>query len=264
MSIGKKHTFVICAHQESPFLENCIRSLLRQTVNDRIIIVTSTPNTYIRDASRRHGLDLYINEGKSGITQDWNYGYSCADTRYVTIAHQDDIYEKRYLETAMNYLDHSQKPLIFFSDYYEIRSGKKIDSNRLLQIKRLMLIPLRPGFFRGSKWIRRRILSLGNPICCPSVTFCKENLPPVVFRNHFRACEDWEAWEMLSRRDGDFLYSPRRLMGHRIHSDSETSSSIRDHVRSKEEYEMYCKFWPGFIAMKMSRLYSKGQESNQL
>lgn len=31
-------------------------------------------------------------------------------------------------------------------------------------------------------------------------------------------------------------------MGHRIHEESETSVIIGDNARSKEDYEMFCKF----------------------
>lgn len=37
------HTFAVCAYRESPFLEDCVRSLVRQTVKSRILIATSTP-----------------------------------------------------------------------------------------------------------------------------------------------------------------------------------------------------------------------------
>ena len=38
------HTFVVCAYKESPYLGECIESLLQQTKKSRILISTSTPN----------------------------------------------------------------------------------------------------------------------------------------------------------------------------------------------------------------------------
>lgn len=258
------HTFAVCAYKESPYLEACIRSLLDQTVPSDILIATSTPNAFISEIADRYQIPLYVNEGEGGITQDWNFAYTRTRSKYVTIAHQDDVYEPDYLAHALEKLEASDRPLIFFSDYFEIRNGERTYQNRLLQIKRLMLLPIRlPGAER-SKWIRRRILSFGSPICCPSVTFAKENLPYVVFRHGFRACEDWEAWEMISRLRGDFLYSPEPLMGHRIHEESETSAIIGDHMRTEEEYTMYRKFWPAPIAGLLNREYAKAQSSNHL
>lgn len=264
----EKHTFAICAYKESPYLEECIKSLKSQTVKSNIIIVTSTPNQFISDLSEKYHLPYFVNMGEGGITQDWNFGYKCAKEKYgselVTIAHQDDIYEKNYLEAMYACINNSKKPLIFFGDYYEIRENKRVSRNKLLMVKRTMLLPLRIKIFQRSKWIRRRILSLGSPICCPSVTFAVNNLPEVVFENHYRACEDWEAWEKISRIKGDFLYFPKLLMGHRIHNESETTAAIGDNKRTKEEFEMFCKFWPKSIARIILKQYSKSQKFNQL
>ena len=258
------HTFAICAYKESPYLEECICSLKKQTVKSRIIMETSTPNEYIRKLADKYQIPLYINEGESGITQDWNYAYRCADSKYVTIAHQDDVYRKDYLERAMRAVKQFEKPLIFFSDYYELRDGKIVKSNTLLRVKRLMLLPLRPKFAQKSQFIRRRILSFGSPICCPSVLYVKENLPKVIFKDGFRSCEDWEAWEMLSKRRGAFVYDSSALMCHRIDAGSETSAIIGDHARRDEEYIMYCKFWPSWFAKLLNRQYAKGQKSNNM
>lgn len=259
------HTFAICAYKESPYLEECIKSIKTQTLKSNVIMVTSTPCDYIECIAKKYDIPYFVNKGEGGITQDWNFGYACAkSSKYITIAHQDDTYKEEYLSEALSMLDKSKKSLIFFSDYCEIRDGKEVVKNRLLTIKRIMLLPLRLKCLQKSKWVRRRILSLGSPICCPSVTFAAENLPEVIFKNGFRACEDWEAWEMISKLPGEFLYSPRILMGHRIHADSETSAIIGDNKRSDEEYRMFCKFWPKSIAGLITKIYASGQKSNTL
>ncbi len=264
MKSYKNHTFAVCAYKESPYLEECVHSLEAQTVQSNIIIVTSTPNEYIKGLADGHRIPYIVNTGEGGITQDWNFAYAQAKTKFITIAHQDDVYDSNYLETMLALAKNVKRPLIFFSDYYEIREGMKVTKNRLLTIKRLMLLPLRIRLLWNSRWVRRRILSMGSPICCPSVMFAAENLPEVVFRNRFRACEDWEAWEALSRLKGAFVYSTKLLMGHRIHEDSETSAIIGDNMRSVEEYEMYRKFWSAWIAKFLVRQYAKGQDSNKL
>lgn len=262
--MAMQHTFVICAYKESPFLENCILSLKKQSLKSNIIMVTSTPNEYISELAEKYEISLFVNEGEKGIVQDWNFGYSKAKTPYVTIAHQDDIYFKNYTKTAFEYLSGTKHPLIFFSNYYELREGRYIKSNRLLRIKRLMLIPLQMKSLQSSIFVRRRILSLGSPICCPSVMYAKNNLPDVIFKVGFRSNEDWEAWEMISRFKGDFLYSTKPLMAHRIHEESETSAIIADNKRSEEDLEFYSRFWPKWMAKILVRLYAKGQESNRL
>ncbi|NCB92997.1 MAG: glycosyltransferase family 2 protein [Clostridia bacterium] len=258
------HTFAICAYKESPYLEECIRSLKKQKQKSRIIIATSTPNEYISKLAEKYDIKVYVNEGEKGITQDWNFAYHMTDTDLVTIAHQDDIYLPGYSEKIIRLMESADQPLIAFSDYGELRDGQRIANNLLLNIKRIMLLPLRLHVAQSSRFVRRRILSMGNPIGCPAVTFMKENLPQTVFQSGFRSDEDWEAWEMISRLKGSFLYLPKIGMLHRIHGDSETSVILGDNARVEEDYVMFCKFWPKPIARLLVKFYSKSEKSNRL
>ncbi len=258
----RNHTFVICAYKESPYLEACIQSLQAQTVPSRILMVTSTPNPWIEKCSEKYGIPLRINEGVGGIAQDWNFAYSQCETTYVTIAHQDDIYRKNYTRNLLQHMD--GRELIVFPDYGEIRKNKVVEKNRNLKIKRMMLWGLRFSCFQKRIWIRRRILSLGNPICCPGVLYNRNNLPNKIFNVHFRSNVDWETWEMISKINGKFVYIPEILMEHRIHDDSETSATINDNLRTKEDCEMFEKFWPSSIAEKLAKFYAKSEQSNDV
>ena len=264
MYTAKDHTFVICAYHESEYLENCIRSLKKQTTLSNVILSTSTPNQTIYALCEKYGLPLFVNTGEKGIAEDWNFGYSCAESPLVTIAHQDDLYEPNYLEVMLDRLNHAVRPLIAFSDYAELRADQAVLDNRLLKIKRIMLSPLRFGAFQKSIFIRRRILSFGCPVCCPSVTFVRDNLPEQIFTSHFKSDVDWQAWERLSRENGSFVYISKILMRHRIHEGSATTQIIGESLREKEDYEMLCKFWPAWIARQIERLYKQGEKSNQL
>ncbi len=259
-----KHSFVICAYKESPYLEECILSLKKQMLRSEILICTSTPNAYISGLAKKYDLPVYVNPGESGITQDWNFALSKVRTRYATIAHQDDVYEPSYSLEVLKRMKRSRRPIIAFTDYAEIRNGVKTTDVRMLKIKRFMMIPLRPRFVKSSRFIRRRVLSFGDPICCPSVTYALDYVERPVFADHFRSCEDWEAWEKLSRMKGDFLYIPKPLTCHRIHEGSETTAIIRDHQRGNENLEMFSKFWPMPVAKLINRFYNKSEESNDL
>lgn len=266
MDFGPKdHTFAICAYKESPFLRECIESLKHQTIPTDIIMATATENDYIRNLAQEYQIPLYVNYGPCGIADDWNFAYHHSRTRLVTLAHQDDRYHPQYVEKMLSDLKQARHPLIYFTDYIELRNGKNVSSNRLLKIKRLMLFPLRLKGLHGSRFVRRRILSLGNPISCPSVTYIKEHLPATVFIPGFRSNIDWQAWELLSRLKGEFVYQKLPLTWHRIHIESETSVSINNgNLRAKEDYEMFLKFWPKWMARFLMKFYIKGEESNTM
>lgn len=262
--IDMEHTFVICAYKESPYLENCIDSLLSQSVKSYIIMATSTPNDYIIAVADKYKIPLFVKDGLSDIADDWNFAYSKVTTPYLTIAHQDDIYLSNYTEHVIKEFNRAERPLIYFSDYGELRNGKVVTNNKLLNIKRIMLFPMRTRIFFSNIWVRRRILSLGSPICCPSVAYARGNLPNQIFNTGFRSNEDWEAWEKISRLQGEFIFDKEILIYHRIHEESETSSIINDGQRSHEDMEMYRKFWPKPIARWLTKLYASGQKSNEL
>lgn len=258
------HTFVICAFGESPYLRDCVRSLLSQTLKTRVCIATSTPNHLIISTADEYGLDLTINEGNPSIAHDWNCALACAGTPLVTIAHQDDVYHAHYANAAIQYLNRADRPLLFFTDYGELRDDVVVNESRLLHIKRAMLSPLKRESNWGNVHLRRRLMSFGSPICCPSVTYCLHNIPNPTFQEGMRGGLDWDAWERISRLSGDFVYAPEILMYHRIHEGSETSALIRDDLRTREDYEMFRRFWPTTVARVLNGLYGLSQKSNSL
>lgn len=262
-TMDAEHTFVICAYKESEYLEECVKSLLNQSVKSNILMTTSTDNEYIRKISNIYNIKLKIGKHSSDIARDWNYAYHSALTKYVTIVHQDDIYDADYLKTVLCAMEERKSPLIFFSQYYEIRGKKTYTNSFNLKIKKMLLAPLNIKPFSVNRFIRRRILSLGNPICCPSVTYNKNLLPSTLFHEGFKSNIDWEAWEKISKLKGDFVYCSKPLMGHRVHDASTTTKIINSNLRTKEDYEMLKKFWPVPFAKLINLLYKKAEQSNQ-
>lgn len=266
------HMFVICAYQESPYLGACIRSLLSQSVRTGICIATSTPNDMIRRQAEHYHLPLFVNHGEKGIAGDWNFALSCAGTRLVTIAHQDDLYGKQYAERILRAANECRHPLLVFSDYCELRevqsgtgerpSWQIVPSDRLLRVKRLLLLPLVLRPLWKSRPVRRFILSLGSAICCPAVTLACDHLEMPVFENNMKSNIDWQAWEKISKKRGEFAYIPEPLMLHRIHGASTTSGLLAQNGRMREDLVMYRKFWPEPAARAIEHFYRTAEKSN--
>ena len=261
---AKNHTFVICAYKESEYLEECIRSVLAQKVLGQVIITTATLNSHIEGLAKKYRLPLHVNSQGGEIARDWNFAIEQAKTELVTLAHQDDIYEADFLKNVLDQVNRFEQTIIAFTDYGEIREGTKVDGNTLLKIKRIMLFPMRSSLGQKSRFVRRRVLSFGSAISCPSVTYVKENLQLPVFQSGFRSDLDWQAWEKLSRQKGAFAYCTDILMYHRIHEESATSEIIADNDRTKEDFQMFCQFWPKGIAKIISAFYQKSQKSNNI
>ena len=259
------HTFTILAYKQSPHLEDCINSLLSQTIKSKIVITTSTPSSYLEEISNRYNIPLYINPKQNGIVSDWNFAYNTAKTKYVTLAHQDDVYDKNYLQKCLRITKNNIDNLITFTGYNELK-GNEIVSNNLLQIiKRILLLPflfknsLRTIFFKKS------ILLFGSPIPCPSVMYNKVNLEKSNFQfgDEYSINMDWNAWIELAEIKGSFIYTGDNLMSHRIHSESETSKGLEDNRRRDEDIKIFKKLWKNkTIATMIAKLYSLSYKSN--
>ena len=256
------HLFVICAYQENPYLEDCVKSIVNQTVKGDILISTSTPNTYIKNIAEKYHLPMIVNTGIGDASDNLNFAYSNAHGDFVTLCHQDDYYMPEYLENILREIDKSSSPIILFTNYYEDRKNQIIKSNTLLRIKRIMLAPLKSRFLRKSVFIRKFVLGFGNPICCPSVTFNRQRITELGYKRELLAVGDWQIWIRLAKLKGEFCYIDKPLMCHRIHESSTTSATIESSLRSQQEIELFCMIWPRWFARLLARFYAKGQKSN--
>lgn len=258
------HTFVLCAYGESPHLEDAIVSVLDQRVLGSIIVSTSTPNSHIEELCDKYKLELIVNEGESSIAIDWNYGYDAATTPLVTIAHQDDYYERDYLEKILETLNANPGIGVVHTGYYEIRAGAMVHDNQLLRIKKALNRVFSSAMLNGSLQAKRHALRFGDFVCCPSATFDKRVVGRSVFDTQYKNSCDYRTWVNLATRGIHFAYIAEPLMGHRIYAGSTTTATIADGVRSHEDFEIMSELWPGFAAKAIFSLYSKSEKSNSI
>ena len=255
-------TFVVCAYGDNHNIPETIKSLLVQTQKDHIIISTSTPSDYLKEIAERFDIRLYINPERKGPGADWNFGYANTKTQLVTIAHQDDIYEPEYLTQIIQAMNDANEPVIAFTDYYELREGNKVITNRILEVKRKMNCVFINHNMRKSHFWKRRILSIGNSICCPSVTYNKKLCGSAPFDTHFINSCDYQTYVDLIEISGSFVYIPKMLVGHRISKNSATTRNLNNNIRQNEDLKIFEEFWPAFIAHRIYKLYSSSEKSN--
>lgn len=263
MDTKKILTFVILAYKESPFLESCIKSVLRQSIECEIIITTTTPNDFITKLAKKYHLPITVGK-HTNIGGDFDLAIHSASTPLVTVAHQDDIYEKTYAKQVIKAYQKYPNSSIIFTDYFEIRKGQKIYKNSLLKIKRTLLIPIRIKKSLKSRFFKRFILRFGDPICCPAVTFVVKNCPSKIYASDFKCDCDWHAWEKLSKLKGSFTFVSKPLMGHRISENTTTTDMIEHGIRTKEDYIIFKRFWPTPIAKILTKFYQRSEKSNTL
>ena len=57
-----------------------------------------------KDLAEKYNVKLAINLTSKGHIDDFNFAYKLANTKYVTLCHQDDIYYENFAEETLNKL----------------------------------------------------------------------------------------------------------------------------------------------------------------
>lgn len=264
MNDKSDHTFIILAYKESPYIAECMQSLLGQTISSEILLATSTPSEFLENISAKYNIPLIINSEQRGIAADWTFAYNRSGTKYVTLAHQDDKYCPQYTEIVLASAAMTSRNLIIFTDYCEMINGKLRPFNPLPIVKRLILL----FFFSckssisSSRWLRL-MLSFGNPVCCPSIMYNRHNIGPFEFNRSFTMNLDWEAGLRLAQKKGDFIYVKKKLFIRRIHEASESANALNNNAREYEDRILFNMLWPKSVSKLLLKTYSRCYKYNR-
>jgi hypothetical protein len=259
------HSFAIPVYREAPNLASLIESLRAQAGgHSEILLATSTPSPELEAFAKGHALPLHINRRRIDIASDWNFALGQAQTEFVTLAHQDDIFAPAYVGELATALRRYPGALLAFCDYSEHTPLGARSTNINLRIKRA----LRRRAFGAHECITEprdkvRLLSLGNPICCPSVMFNRSTLADFRFPDGFQTNLDWMAWLDLARRPGGFVYVRERLVSKGVHAGSETTATIANRAREREDRALFDTLWPRPVAAALATLYKFGYRANR-
>lgn len=265
-TVVAEHAFVVPAYGRSPYLEDCLRSLVAQAVRSPVVVCTSTPYDGLATLCERYGARLVVHSPNRGIAHDWNYAFDSVDSEWVTIAHQDDVYLPRFTALTMAASRREPGAVLVFTGYREADQHGVRPRSIPLKIKRVLIALAMLGRQSvSSRFSRTNLLRLGCPIPCPSVTLRKAALPAGFrFDPRLRVNLDWDFWLRIATTvNGSFVREKNVLMLHRIHLDSETTSGIVDGVRAREDRELFERLWPPAIAAVISRLYAFSYSYNK-
>lgn len=231
------HTFVILAHKESDDLEECIKSVMKQSVKTNVVIATSTKNDYIIDLASKYGIGVMVNDIISNKGNDYNYAIDSFKTPLVTIAHQDDLYDRNYVKEILEYYENNKDASIIFTDNYEIDVDQKIKHSKNLFYKRYLKYPLKWHCLNNKTFFKLRSLKYMNSICTSSVTFIKENISSNFFPTDLKYENDWQAFINLAKKESRFAYLDKKLVGYRVFKGKPDKS------RLKEKERIYISLW---------------------
>ena len=251
-------TIVICAYKECEYLEDCIKAVVGQTVKPEVKISTSTPNDHIQALADKYGIEVFVNTD-GGHVKDYNFAMKLIKTPLGMLAHQDDLLHPQFVENNLRELNKATHPILAFSNYLEIHNDI-IDErpSAMIRIKRLLTWPARIKGFSRTVFSKRLLQCIGNPITHPTVVCVMKEFPEICFDERFAASMDWDLWERLSHKKGEFVYAKDVLLYHRMNKANTTAVLLENsNIRYTEELEILRRFWPGFIAKFIMLFYSK-------
>lgn len=250
------HTFAICAYGKSPYLEACIRSLKSQTVPTQIICVTSTPSAWLEELLARYEIPLFVRVGEKGIGNDWNYAVEKAEGRFVTVTHQDDLYNRHYVEELRKAYERWPDMSVFMSDGVLIKNGRLNRGGAVEAVKKVLRLPWRLRCLCHLPVVKMAGLIFGNPVMCPSCSYGKHKVSLPLFSDEYDFVLDWECMRKLALREGRFVCIELPLLYYRIHDHAATKACMENHKREKEERQMFEKIWPGWLTDILLKGYS--------
>jgi glycosyltransferase involved in cell wall biosynthesis len=248
------HTFVVPAFGEPKWIERCLDSIQNQTLPSSVVITTPTPNPFIASVAERRRVPLIVNPVSRGIAADWNFALARGGSGWISIAHQDDWYDRRYVELCLEYARSARGALLVFTDATETLEGHSRDVLNVRMKRLLSSLAFLRSTAIESTFRRRLLLAFGNPIPCASVMINRAELPDFRFPEGWKSNLDWSAWVSLAKIPGAFVRVPQPLVHRTLHSAAATTQSLAD--RAAEDDRMFRQLWPSPIAAGLSRLYA--------
>ncbi len=248
--LNRDHTFVIMAYKESQYLEACIKSVLNQQVPTLAHITTSTPNAFISGLAAKYGLQVIVNEHGGSIGKDWNFGYRSANTPYLTLVHQDDLYHEDFAAACLQAAQHCDKdaPLMVFNRSLTFKGDTQVKLPYKNMLRWMLIFPFHFSRCITSTFWKKAALRFSNSISCPGVFYVKKNLGDFTFNETDKYILDWRAWFAIAERPGAMIYVDKVLHTHREHEESATSVTQLATLQ-KEEVELLTHIWGNtFIA----------------
>ena len=255
------HMFSICAYGDSPYLEECIRSVKNQSVVSRMQICTSTPSEYIKALADKYGIEMKVRDGESNIADDWNFAYDSANADLVTIAHQDDMYESDYVKELLKAKKKYPDMSLFTTSSSTLKNDKVKTYGSVEIVKKLLRSPLRLKLLSNRSFIKKASITLGNAIICPSCTYDKKLCGPSPFDSKYKFVVDWDSLLRLAEKKGRFVCCEKPLIIYRVHDGAETAKLIKDNTREKEESEMFDRLLNKNVSTVVKRLYKKSYDA---
>jgi GT2 family glycosyltransferase len=232
-------TFAIPCRNGAAFLPDLLESLAAQTVGgfDVLLVDDASTDGSAEVARRRLGDRVRIvrNAEPLGLIPNFNRCAELVETELFCIAHADDVYAPRYLETMTAALDRRPDAALAHCVARSLDDAGNVWDAPAERFKRRFWRRL-PAADASTQF---RLLLAGNHVVCPSALFRTRAFRAAGgFSAGLRYAADWELWLRMSLAGAVFAAVGEPLFAYRRHDASATSEAARTLVRYREELEV--------------------------
>jgi len=231
-------TVVIPVHNGARYLPETICSLQAQTLRDfRLLCIDDASDDDSAAVIETAGVELMPNERRLGLAKTWNRAVALADSEYLVLAHQDDVYDPAYAETMLDAIASLPRAFAVHCKVRTIDDGGRAIAHPAAVFKE--------RFWPDGNRVEREpalelaMLQRGNYVVAPTVMFRRSAVLCIgPFDERYEFVTDWEYW-MRGVLAGFTLGGvPSRLVAFRRHEQTATRAHERTLRRYEEELDL--------------------------
>lgn len=241
-----KVTVILPVYNVENYLEECLESLVNQTIDDCEIIAIndgSTDNSRLileRYQSKYTNITV-VNQKNSGVSKSRNVGIDLAKGEYLYFCDSDDYIEKNLIEVCYEICEREKLDILWFSasiiDYLNIEKGNKTIDTDMQQF--IDSSKIYTGIEITSQVIRNSVLR--------SYMWNKIYKRSLFVDNNFKFNEDivYEDVDLLLKilmKANRVKYIPQKLYTYRRRENSITTSEVSEKTINSLKYVLESKF----------------------
>lgn len=198
-------TIIVPTYNRATTLARTLASLAPQREHGRIVVLDDASTDDTAEVCRPYGdlIDYRRNPQRLGLFGNWNQGVRVAETPYVAIYHDDDLYEPHIVERSVSALEERPNATFVHTGCLYID-----DEDRVVGEHRAAWPPVTEG-----EAFRRTLAGrFSSPVAAPSAMLRREAVLAVGgFDERLRVSSDLTMWMALARL-GDVAYLAEPLM----------------------------------------------------
>ncbi len=220
------------------FLRRTLESLLAQTYRDFTLVciddLSADDSLSIARSFTDGRMRVMRNDVRRGLGGNWNAAFDAAETSYLVIAHQDDVYEPRFLEATLDVLEEHPRAFMAHTRALYIDEEERPEPAAALRFKDTFWPDAEP--YQREPRQELATLQKGNYIICPAVMFRMSAVATIGrFNENYRFVTDWEYWMRGLLAGFTIAGTHARLIRWRRHSGSATTQEEATLRRYDEE-----------------------------